>query len=181
MEPTRHCIRHHQSVLLALQFQLSVLPRLAVALVVTFAVLIGGFSLAPRSTPLPVDPFAPFADVLPGSPRSAVVARGFACAMATYPILPDEYCTLDLETGIITHIGVVVSRQTVTRTDYTLREGALRLGDLALAWGSPNALNRRLGWAFWTGSGGYASAAFSGWRNPYFLPIRLVAFRATGT
>jgi hypothetical protein len=163
-------------------------PRLKSRLVVVFILVVGltsasvgATALAGRATILP-DPFSPFADVFPGQPRSAVVTHGFSCAMGTYPVLPDEQCMLYPATGIFTQVGVIVSKGTVIRTDFTLREGILRLGDLALLWGIPDRQvydNRYVMDFFWHDSGVGASALADRRQFSLFLQVWSVSFTHT--
>jgi hypothetical protein len=162
-------------------------PRLSARLLVVFFMLVGftvvnvgTMVLAGHATTLS-NPFSTYADILPGQHRSAVVARGFSCAM-DYLLSHDQYCTLDLETGISSQVGVVISRGAVRQTDFYLRENTLRIGDLALLWGTPDLrYGQSVATFIWSGSGVSAWGVFSSGRNPLLLPVQGVSFRDTRT
>jgi hypothetical protein len=154
------------------------------AMFISFTVLnIGAIALAGHATTRP-NPFSSFADVLPGQPRRAVVTREFSCAMGAYPILPDEYCTLDLAMGDFVQVGVVVSQGTVSRTDFTPREGTCTVGDLVLLWGIPVIQanqGRRVVEFSWPGNGVSASAFSDTGQFSLFLTVWSVSFHDTWT
>jgi hypothetical protein len=163
----------------------NLVPQLPARLLVVLVMLVGftgvnvaAMGLGGQAT-RPPDLFSSFADVFPGQPRSAVVARGFSCAMGTYPVLPDEYCTLSPAAGAFTQVGAVVSHGIVIRTDFILRSGSLRFGDLAELWGVPENQEyegHHVADYFWHGKGVSASAFFDTGRFSLFLPVRSVSF-----
>jgi hypothetical protein len=83
------------------------------------------------------DPFAAFADVFPGQPKSAATARGFSCPAGTYGS-PNEHCMLYLKGSVFSHVGVDVVDGTIRYSSFTVRKSTLRVGDLVLLWGMPD-------------------------------------------
>jgi hypothetical protein len=161
-------------------------PRLVAvsALVIGFTVVNVGAILLVRYFTTPTNPFSDYVDVFPGQSRSAVFTHAFSCAMGDNSLLPNEYCTLSLSTGVFTQVGVVVSNSTVTRTDFILGEGMLRLGDLVALWGIPDSQihdGRYVMDFFWPGSGVNASAFSDTRKLSLFLPVGSVSFTDTQT
>jgi hypothetical protein len=99
--------------------------------------LLAGHSIAPSP-----DPFAAYADVFPGQPRSAVVGRGFTCpttAYGGYHQPGEETCVLWPRTGTFFQVTARVSQDVIRHITFTARDHALRLGDLVALWGRPES------------------------------------------
>jgi len=92
-----------------------------------------------------VNPFAAYADVFPGQPKSAAVERGFSCPAGIFRA-PEEYCFLRVARGEIYQVGVKISGGIIRQTDFTLRNQTLRLGDLILLWGMPQCNSGNYAW-----------------------------------
>src|SRR5262245_59899633 len=86
----------------------------------------------------PFDPFEPYADIMPGQPRQAVIQRGFHCEFTTPPSY-QESCVLTLETGAFAQIHTTIAYETgmVDRVAFIIREQTLVIGHLARLWGQP--------------------------------------------
>jgi hypothetical protein len=113
-------------------------------LIGTTVVSFSAVSLEPSNAQI-IDPFAEFADVFPGQPKSAAAARGFSCPAGAYGA-PDEYCFLNPTMGVFSQVGVSVSGGIIRQIDFTMRGYNLRLGTLILLWGMPQLIERNLVW-----------------------------------
>lgn len=80
------------------------------------------------------NPFAEYAEILPGQPRSAVIALQFSCNDTYVPV----YCTHAPATGDFSLVTATLSGDVVKRVDFMVRNGALVVGELPLAWGRPH-------------------------------------------
>jgi hypothetical protein len=144
------------------------------------AVSVGARALA-GYTASPPNPFAAFADVLPGQPRSAIVARGFSCPVSFFsPGVTEESCILNLATGSFSQIQVTISHGVIFQSFFTMPGDVLKLGDLILLWGTPKIHENEHSVSFlWPGHGVVASAAIQTGQFSPFLPVRIIAFTAT--
>jgi hypothetical protein len=145
---------------------------------------VGARALAGYTT-LPSNPFASFADVLPGQPRSALVARGFSCPVsffiATDPDVTDETCVFYQAIDIFRQVQVTVSQGVIRHLTFIMRENALTIGDLAALWGNPEVQEYgRSVDLFWRSHGVYAIASNISGRFSPFLPVWSVSFTDTG-
>ena len=100
-------------------------------------VSVSAVSLA-RSTPVPSNPFAVYADIFPGQPGGAIQGRGYSCSTGINEYLPNEHCTLNSASGAFSQIGVVIADNAIKNNNFILRGDTLRLGDLMLLWGTPD-------------------------------------------
>jgi hypothetical protein len=94
--------------------------------------------LVQNRTPLP-NPFALFADILPGQPESNARARGFSPPISDYSFYhspSEQYSILDLETGIFSHILITINQDIIRQTSFVMRDDTLTVGDLAMFLGT---------------------------------------------
>jgi hypothetical protein len=114
---------------------------------VTFTILIIGARFVGASLPIPPDPFAAYADVFPGQPRSAVTAFGFSCPESYFNPdavpLPVETCVFWPTTGPFSQVVVSLSQDVIHHLKFVMRGNTLRLGDLNAMWGFPLIEDRR--------------------------------------
>jgi len=82
------------------------------------------------------DPVAEFADVLPGQPKSAIVARGFSCPALAYRS-PNEHCSLRPKRSAFSHVDVDIVSGRISHSSFNVRSNLLRVGELVLLWGIP--------------------------------------------
>ncbi len=115
-------------------------------LLLTFAGLLAGIvgvtTVAKHVGQAPLsDPFTAYAAYFPGQPANSVTlaADGFRCELNTTPAPADlaEGCVLAGQTGAVSAIYVFIWDGTIARLDFTLHQGALSIGDLALLLGKP--------------------------------------------
>ena len=87
---------------------------------------------------IPLYPFAPYADILPGQSQDAVLQRSIHCQV-DITLQFDESCSSTLKTGMFSAIQLRISSRTgrVIRIVFTSREERLTLGQLVLLWGRP--------------------------------------------
>jgi hypothetical protein len=154
--------------------------RTALVLLTIASVSVTALATIPRSQP-PFDPFAPYADILPGQSQDAVVQRGFDCQFNIAPV-SNESCTLTLETGIFSEIQVMIALDTgqVSRVVFKPRETTLTLGDLVLLWGRPEiAIYNQITNLRWRKVGIVAIPQSHHGEFSYWLPIVYTAFVST--
>jgi len=113
--------------------------RMPAVLTITVLIVIGWFVattslvLIARSERLPVDPFAAYADILPGHVKGVLLPLGFRCHTNSDLI---ELCALSPIGSPVESILVVVRYNVILSVSFRLRS-VMRLGDLALLWDSP--------------------------------------------
>jgi hypothetical protein len=134
-------------------------------------------------TPAPPNPFASFADVFPGQPRSSLIARRFSCLTVGYDTAraaPDETCVLLPASGLFAQVEVIVSRSLIREITFTLREDTLRVGDLMLFWGEPTVtIYSRSVYLYWRSRGVFAIVVGYSERFSLQLPVRRVSIGDT--
>jgi hypothetical protein len=163
---------------------LVILPlRLPVVLVVVaaFAGLNIGLKALVGYTATVVNPFAAFADVFPGQPRSAAFARGFSCASAnaheTYQDIPEETCIFRPESEPFFMVQMFLYGDTIRQVDFRMHENTIRVGDLIALWGHPeaDAYSRSI-FLYWRSQGIFALVPWESGQFSLFLPVRRVYF-----
>ncbi len=100
-----------------------------------FASLTASALLLPQTGAPPANPFITYADILPGQPKSAVVARGFICSSSSevsFGTGRDEHCVLESDREFA-QIQLNLSRGVVVSTQFLTAHESIRLGDL-MAW-----------------------------------------------
>ncbi len=128
----------------------------------------------------PFDPFAEYADIMPGQSRQTVLARGFDCRLSGSPFYKQS-CLLSPENSTFSEIWVSIASETglVNRVVFIPRASAMMLGDLVRLWGKPRIVL-------------YGQTVNFRWRNvhvvavlqtprshfSYWLPMTYVAFEA---
>ena len=136
-------------------------------------------------TPAPPNPFASFADVFPGQPRSSLIARRFSCLTGSYNFTegaPNEYCTLNPASGIFSHVMVGINQDTIQNILFMVRDDTLRVGNLMLLWGKPEVHEySRSVYLYWRSRGVFAIASHDTARFSLFLPVRRVSIGDTAT
>ena len=117
------------------------------------------------------NPFSNYDSILPGQPRSAVIAAQFSCQSSKQ----SEYCTRAPAEGPFSLVSVILREGVVRRNTFVVRTSGLVVGDLALLWGRPHI--RRYGHSFnfeWqnavTAMGGAKNGRFS-----YHLPVWVIS------
>jgi hypothetical protein len=133
-----------------------------------------------RSEP-PFDPFAPYADILPGQSREGVSARGFNCQFVTGPHF-EEICTLTPEASVFATIQPTIAVNTgrISRVVFWLREKTLTVGDLVILWGEPEiAIYSRTANFRWNNVHVVAIPETYDGDFSYWLPIAYVAFESS--
>ncbi|MBZ0289556.1 MAG: hypothetical protein K8I30_18180 [Anaerolineae bacterium] len=115
-----------------------ILPLLRLVLVVTTGLGMAAISakgLAEYVMVSPVNPFAPFAEFLPG--RSAIALRDspFACYNA-YPYLGDsqKHCYFHPADGAFFSIDLTVDTTFIVQTTFMLRDNSVKVGDFRGWW-----------------------------------------------
>jgi hypothetical protein len=116
---------------------------------------------------------------MPGSPRSAATARGFAC---TVNVFDGETCSHVPSSWALVHVYLVVADDIITETRITMRPNAISAGDLMLWWGTPTIqVKGRLVELSWPSPGVIALAPLpTGRPLNYFAPVVHVTFAREG-
>jgi hypothetical protein len=131
-----------------------------------------------RNTDPPHIPFAAFADVFPGQPRSGVAARKFSCPMSDfggYRGRTDEFCYLYLATGVFSRVGTTISKESIRVIYFTLRDNTLKMGDLMLLLGTPEVRDYGYFSYFrWPQSGATAVTDLSRGKSFFLLAVRSI-------
>jgi hypothetical protein len=115
---------------------LPALVRMALVVVSTLgAAAMSATGLAQYAAVSPVNPFAAYAEFLPG--RSTAVLRNspFTCYNA-YPYLGDpiKHCYLHPAGGAFSSIDLTVDTGSIIQTTFILRDHSIKLGDLRGWW-----------------------------------------------
>jgi hypothetical protein len=127
----------------------------------------------------PVDPFAPYADILPGQSHDAVLQYGFNCQLEIS--LFNESCLLNPEMGIFSEIQVRIGvNDRVRSVIFTPREKTLTYGDLVLLWGRPQiAIYRQIANLRWHNTHVVTISPPHSRPYSYWHPIDYVVFEST--
>jgi hypothetical protein len=107
----------------------------------------------------PINPFAPYAAIMPGQSHEAVWEQGFICRFN--PGLPfNESCSLTPKTGAFAEIQVSITLDTgrVNRVVFLPRGNTQKRGDFLLGWGRPEVSR-------------YSQTANLRWRNSHLVAI----------
>jgi hypothetical protein len=109
------------------------------AVVMGLTVLVGSVIIATnRET---ADPFSMFSDLLGDDISQSTLADGFNCydtVRRGYAEAFTGYCVQYDLGEIFSQIDLRISSHVVREINFSLKENALRLGDLALLWGKPH-------------------------------------------
>lgn len=163
-------------------FAILITPLRAVLILMTIGSVSVTVLIAVRRNEPPFNPFAPYADILPGQSWDALLQRGFHCQLILLPSF-DESCWLSPETGMFSSIQITIARDTgrVSQVSFTLREKILTVGDLALLWGRPAiATYSRIVNLRWRNVRAVAIPQTDRGHFSYLYPIVYVAFVSAG-
>jgi hypothetical protein len=153
--------------------------RVIVGMLIGFAAVSLSARTLGQHTARPPDLLAAFADMRPGQPRVDLEAGGFTCYDESYNYYPiKEHCGVYFETGIFTHIELLImSDGKIRSAAFTVRGNALRLGDLMLVLGNPEVhRNGRQAVFVWRSSGSTASAISNTGLFSPFVSLKSVSF-----
>ena len=101
--------------------------------------LMGGFGMVIVSimtlmhyANFPPNPFAIYADVFPGQPIRALSAHEPTCRQAYAFDTSETRCNLTQKTGVFTDVTVTYTGDQIHQISFTVRDGVLKVGDLAV-------------------------------------------------
>lgn len=156
-----------------------IVPVRAIAVLIAFtSVSVTMVAITQRGGP-PIDPFAAYADVLPGKSRDKVLQQRFNCeSIYTVPAF-NEFCLLTPTIGIFSRIAVDIELNTdqVSHVVFTPHEGMLTIGDLLALWGKPKlVVYGRTANLRWHEGRVFAISQMYNGHLSYWMPIRYVAF-----
>lgn len=149
--------------------------RVMLPITLAMAVLVGVWTLLVRPGVQPQDAFSDFVEILPGQAWNENVAKQFSCE-------PDKsavqgYCFRLPAAGPFLLVAVSLSDGVVSQTDFSVHEGALTVGDLALLWGRPNVrLYRQSVNLDWPSVGVTANGWAESWQFSYSIPVQRISF-----
>ena len=115
-----------------------ILPRYVIigqiAFMGSFGVVILSVMGLMHHASIPANPFAVYADVMPGQPRHAIDGHGFQCWLSDRSFYDpaETRCRVQPETGTFSRIEAVCSRTLIHRLTFDIRDGTLTMGDLAV-------------------------------------------------
>jgi hypothetical protein len=160
-------------------FSIFVIPVRAAFVLMTIASVSVTALLTYGRSEQPVDPFAPYADIMPGQSRDAVSQHGFNCQLVI--LLFNESCLLNPEMGIFSEIQVRIGVDGRVRSViFTPREKTLTYGDLVLLWGRPQiAIYSRIANLRWPNVDVVTIPPPHSRPFSYWHPIIYVAFEST--
>jgi hypothetical protein len=149
--------------------------------VAIFTAVYAGARMLAGDTAAPFNPFAPYADVFPGQPRSAVVDRGFSCPSVrdydTYQDTSEETCIFRPESDPFFDVQVVLSSDSIHQIMFAIHDNRLRVGNLIALWGKPEVqVKSHLVYLFWRSRKINALAPRDTGRFSLFLPVWKVYF-----
>jgi hypothetical protein len=151
--------------------------RAMLALLTVMSVSVMGLRTIEGRQP-PVDPFAPYAQILTAKTYETLARNGFRCEYK--PVTPfDLECVLLPQSGPFFRVDASIARATgqVSRVVFTPRDRALRFGDLGLLWGRPEIVVRAQVVNFrWRGGSIIAIPQAGEGDFSYQLPLSSVAF-----
>ena len=166
-----------------LSFKLPLYQRCVLVLLAGFTVIASGTQmiLAQTTTVPRENPFAAFADIFLGQPRSAIEAGGFTCPVSSFGGSTDEHCIMSLKSNVFSSAGVDIVDNVIHYITFNVRKNTLRVGDLVLLWGMPEIVVRgRQVLMRWHQSSIFAAAtSYTGKFSPR-LPVTSVSIAQTG-
>ncbi len=164
----------------AIQLQLPLYLRLMFSLVVSMMVIVAGVMTFTRLMQPPANPFAPYADILPGHPKEVALERGFTCFTNVFD--DGESCSRRDEPASplfsAVHLSTLGDR--IHTLGFTTSVNTLTLGDLVLLWGRPDIqLRGYVAQMQWPSPNVTALAVLSSGRPlNHFTPVAYIAFTA---
>jgi len=132
-----------------------------------FSVFIIGMTALRQIAPESSEPFSIYADIFPGQPESAAQQRGFSCYYMDddnfSPAPRAKHCLFHPDTGAFSSIDVTISSGTIRQISFIMRDNAVRVGDLALFFGTRDFRRLpRAAFFTWDGKLGMASIVGGG-------------------
>jgi hypothetical protein len=177
MELVRRSGSHAQRGRIAIHFQLPLYLRFMLSLSLGISAMVACILTLTRFMQPSPNPFASFADVFPGQPRSAIEARGFSCALTPYPTYA-EACIYWPKTGDFSLVRIAFSSpDAVSSISFGARDNTLRLGDLVALWGRPEVHKYgRSTYFFWFDGRVTGMASADVERVSLFSPVASIRF-----
>jgi hypothetical protein len=129
-----------------------------------------------RQATQPLNPFAEMLQSVVGESWQAVGSHHFSCSGSA----GDAYCTRRPTDGPFSLIAVTLRQGVVSRVEFSMHEGALTAGDLALLWGRPDVdvyhSSVNLEWPrIGLSANGWADA----WQFSFAIPVERISFVVT--
>jgi len=122
------------------------------------------------------NPFWGYTTILPGQQWKSKAAEGYSCHQ-TVTTGNNKYCTFSPTSGPFWYINLVTHDNIISSVTFCVRDGALRVGDLALLWGKPTIqIFQKSGLFKWSSSHATADGVTGGWGFGYDFPLVHVTF-----
>lgn len=123
----------------------------------------------------PSDIFEDYTDFFPGQYWSTALERAFRCNQDV--VTRVKYCFFSPQEDLFENIGLTIIESKITRIAFTLRQNALRAGDLAALWGKPEVqIAGYIAYLDWQSPKIKAVTRTNDGRFNYFLPVSRIAF-----
>jgi hypothetical protein len=138
----------------------------ALVLVISFVtalVVLAGAAMAPAPANANVDPFAPYAAIVPGASLDVLSAESCAYQfVSSYTSDNIIYCQIRPTSGQIQMVGVLVRNSKIERVSFTVRD--MRFATVAHRWSRPTkVLRRRQNYLICWREGVFATVSSPGW------------------
>lgn len=88
----------------------------------------------PRLAVLQPNPLAAYTDLIPGRITNVALLDDFSCSAAVDSM---KLCSFTPTAGTVEHISIIIKHDVIYGTSFHFRDNSLRIGDLALMWGTP--------------------------------------------
>lgn len=126
-------------------FRLPLYLHVTLVILAVTAVVLMGWVVLVRQPVQPENPVAPYAEIFPGQPRSALMNLSCPSFLGTSPTESwvRDYCALTPQKSAFWQVSVVIKDSIVQRTDFAVRKDNLTLGDLVFLWGRPEVRVRQ--------------------------------------
>jgi hypothetical protein len=94
-----------------------------------------------RQTALPTDPFQAFPDIFFRQSTAHLIAQGFTCQIHQIrSAFNEDYCAYAPSSGFFSQLRLSMIGGVSQSVSITVRDNALRVGDLVQLWGQPHRL-----------------------------------------
>jgi len=167
----------------AIPIQLPVFVWLKLSQFLGVLAIVIGLMAFTRYNEVPLNPFAAYADMLPGAPISAALEHGFSRLSNNSHSPSDgviEVCDYSPQSELFSRMRVSTQDGVIKVLILTPHDNTVKLGDLILMWGTPevhfNTTHVSLVLFLWPAQRASALASTYDQRLIYFLPIQTITF-----
>ena len=156
--------------------QLSLYSRLILLLLSGMVIVCVAWIALVRQDVYPPNPFLAYSALFPGQKWNPKAAQGFICPQIDV-VAGSNYCTFSPTNGPFWLVDLVTHEGVVTSVTFGVRDGAIRVGDLAVLWGKPTIqLFQRSGLFKWPTIRASADGISGSWGFSYHFPLAHITF-----